>query len=320
MPWDTPLPVLIWALTGLPLSLWALLKPPAGKLPAYLIALDILLLNLYFAYTAPWAVVNYYLRALPFLLSLAVIARMIHAARSQPFFPQTKQGWALTAILLVLAVPPAFMDAQALRSYRYPASAGPSMYALPPLQGGLHVFINGGNGLDGWGMNNAYRDWLGRQTGADPAAGYSVDLVKLAASGAMSRGILPRDFRRYEIFGERVYSPCLGQVVKVQDGIADVPPFSDSGSALGNYVVLKCAQFSVTLANLRVHSISVKEGELVALNTPLAEVGNSMAHTFPHLHMRAATGGESGTAQPAPILFETLFDFAYRARNDFYVR
>lgn len=320
MPWNTPLPVFIWALICLPLGIWAFLKPPASKLPAYLIALDTLLLNLYFACTVPWVVVNYYLRALPFLLSLAVILRMSLATRFQPFFPQGGRRWAWTVLLLVLALPPAFMDAKALQSYRYPASAGPSMYSLLPLQGGLHVFINGGNGLDGWGMNNAYRDWLGRQIGNDPAAGYSVDLVKIAGNGAMSQGILPRDFRQYETFGERVYSPCLGQVVHVQDGIADVQPFTDSGSPLGNHLVLRCAQFYVTLANLRVHSIAVKENELVAVNAPLGEVGNSMAYTFPHLHMRVTTGGYSGVVQPAPILFETPFDFSYRARNDFFVR
>ncbi len=320
MPWDTPIPVILWALICIPSGIWAMLKPPAGQLPADLLALDTLLLNLYFAYTAPWAVVNYYLRALPFLLALGVAARLILASRRQPVFPQARWGWAMTVILLALGVPLAFLNVKVAQSYRYPESAGPSMIALPPLQDGLHVFVNGGNGLDGWGMNHATRDWLGRQTDGDLAAAYGVDLVKIAGNGTMSRGILPGDLRRYHTFDEQVYSPCLGEVVHLEDGIADVPPFGDSGSSLGNFIVLKCAQFYVTLANLRSHSLTVQKGEIVAVGAPLARVGNSMAHTFPHLHMRVTTGGYSGADQPAPILFEMLFSFSHRARNDFYVR
>jgi len=320
MPWDTPVPVVVWALICIPPGVRAILKPPADKLSASLLALDTLLLNLYFASPAPWAVVNYYLRALPFLLALAVMARVILASRRQSVFPQERRSRALFVILLVLAAPLIFLNARALQSYRYPESAGPSMVALAPLKGGWHVFINGGNGLDGWGMNNAVRDWLGRQTSGDSAAAYGADLVKLSAGGAMSRGILPRDLYRYHTYDEQVYSPCLGEVVALEDSIPDVQPLDDSGSALGNFIVLRCAQFYVTLANLRAHSISVQKGEIVAAGAPLGRVGNSMTHTFPHLHMHVTTGGFTGAVQPAPILFETLFAFSHRARNDFYVR
>jgi len=122
------------------------------------------------------------------------------------------------------------------------------------------------------------------------------------------------DYRKYLSYNEPVHSPCVGQVVKVVDGIPDVPVLAP-GDPLGNYVVLKCFEWYVTLANFRSGTFFVKEGDRVGLGQVLGRIGNSGTPSIPHLHMQVNLGGLDENAPAVPILFELRFS----GRNAIYI-
>jgi murein DD-endopeptidase MepM/ murein hydrolase activator NlpD len=105
---------------------------------------------------------------------------------------------------------------------------------------------------------------------------------------------------RYAIYGAPVLSPCNGAVIRVVDTFPDQPRgLMDLKNPLGNQVVLRCGDADVTLAQLKPHSITARQGMNVAIGTPLAQVGNSGSTTEPHLHLHAERNG-----QPVPVTFE----------------
>jgi hypothetical protein len=167
--------------------------------------------------------------------------------------------------------------------------------------------LNGGNGLDGWGMNNYYQNWLGHKTGSGANLVYAYDFGKLSEylSGTISSGVLPKGFLDYYSFQETVYSPCNGTVDYVVNDLPNLPPFTSKGQGLGNMIVIKCVNNYVTMSNLQHDSVIYKVGDTVNMDLMVASIGNSADNTFPHLHMFVTSGSRDGT--PVPILFEKLF-------------
>jgi len=95
----------------------------------------------------------------------------------------------------------------------------------------------------------------------------------------------------YEIFGEKLCSPCDGTVLSVRDGLPDnAPGRPDVEHPEGNNIVLKCGDAEVFLAHLKRGSISVTAGEAVTIGKPLGEVGNSGNTLEPHMHISAMQG------------------------------
>ena len=133
-------------------------------------------------------------------------------------------------------------------------------------------------------------------------------------------GILPSERFNYEVWDEVVHSPCMGEVVYLEDGHEDLPPFTP-GSGLGNYVVLKCVDNYFTLGSLRKGAFFVKVGDQVRLDQFIGRVGNSAPGSFPHLHMHVTQGGWGADATPVPVVFDTnYYEFRLFPRNDVYVR
>ena len=148
---------------------------------------------------------------------------------------------------------------------------------------------------------------------------YALDITKVNQWGIRADGLLPSRFNAYEIFGEKIYSPCSGRVLAVQNRLPDnVPPQMDPKNLLGNHVILSCNDHSVLLAHLKRGRTIVKKGENVQEGQLISEVGNSGNTSEPHLHIHAVKGSHSskkeiaGTATGVPI----LFDQKYLIRND----
>jgi len=121
----------------------------------------------------------------------------------------------------------------------------------------------------------------------------AIDIVKLNPLGNQADDLAPRVLSTYQIFGEKLYSPCQGSILKVRDSLPDNPPGNpDTKHPEGNYIVLKCLMGDILMAHLRRGSIKVVPGDAVTAGQSLAEIGNSGNTLEPHLHIEATKDGE----------------------------
>ena len=92
-------------------------------------------------------------------------------------------------------------------------------------------------------------------------------------------------------------------------------PEMDRDNLPGNYVAIDCNGFFVILAHLRQGSVTVSEGERVAVGTRLGAMGNSGNSSEPHLHVHA----QRGLPPEAPFAGEPLgltINGQFLVRND----
>jgi murein DD-endopeptidase MepM/ murein hydrolase activator NlpD len=94
------------------------------------------------------------------------------------------------------------------------------------------------------------------------------------------------DNHDYYCFGQPVYAPADGLVVKTENEVSDnAPGEMNPREPLGNGVILDHGngEFSF-LAHLRQHSLRVRAGERVHSRQLLGQCGNSGNSSEPHLH------------------------------------
>jgi len=316
MPWLTTAPILVWAVIAITLLVLLWFINPPSRLNQIIAWLAYTALNLYFFLAVNWTAVNYYLRILPLVLSFALLLRWLKPLRNSPWLPEKSVlSLGLTVLLLVLLGSVGYMDYRVNQSTSLKNIQQVPVLAMFPVRTGMYTVINGGNGLYGWAMNGYTTNWLGQPIPGNEDLAFAVDIIEIRTSGAAAKKVLSKDFRDYEIYNELVFSPCVGEVVFVEDGHSEVEPLSP-GTGSGNQIVIRCADFLITLSNLRNNSIKVGVGDQVDLRRQVANVGSSADRTVPHLHMYATTLD----GQPVPILFEAGYNFKFVARNYIYVR
>lgn len=179
-----------------------------------------------------------------------------------------------------------------------------------PLKNGTYIVIHGGSS-----------DMINHHFEAG-AQRYALDISKLNESGRRASGLLPKDLSKYEIMGEPLYSPCEGEVLKVENSLKDqIPVESDQEHIIGNHVFIYCQESTIVLAHMKEASVKVKAGDKVEKGTLVGAVGNSGNTTEPHLHIHATKGrvfdekviGHSG--DPVPMVFEDTNE-KFLIRND----
>lgn len=185
-----------------------------------------------------------------------------------------------------------------------------------PLRSGNYYIANGGS----TNLVNAHlRTLKNDRLRAHRGQSYGIDILELNTVGVHANLPTPRDPRRYKIFGEAIYAPCEGVVVRSEDGLPDLsPPYADRQHMPGNFVLVECGdngEFHVLLAHMRFDSVKVHPGDYVTTDTRLGDVGNSGNSNEPHLHVHAQRPGRiwdlfSGDPLPA------RFDGRYLVRND----
>jgi hypothetical protein len=257
------------------------------------------------------------------LFGIIILGRGLtnHVGYKNPYLPKTTPGKVGLAAAVVFLVAMMLVNSGAITAMRYTSVSDKAVLSLLPLRAGMYVMVNGGDGIDGLWMNNYLKDWLGRDTDADPSLAYAMDFVALYQdTGRPSEKRDPQIAPDYKIHNEAVYSPCMGEVVHVEDGHPEVAPMAP-GWELGNFVVVKCGEYYVTLANFRAGTFFVEPGDSVSFNMVLGNVGNSADRTVPHLHMHVTYGGWEDGSTPVPAMFDTTtYEFAMRARNHVFVR
>jgi urea transporter/murein DD-endopeptidase MepM/ murein hydrolase activator NlpD len=99
----------------------------------------------------------------------------------------------------------------------------------------------------------------------------------------LGKGLVVEDFF---CFGLPIVSPCYGQVIQLQNSIADNAIGEvNLRENWGNYLLIRLYDGAyILLAHLRQHSISVNVGDWLKAGQTLAQCGNSGRSPQPHLH------------------------------------
>lgn len=248
---------------------------------------------------AHWDYFSYYLRILlfpAFGLVAFVAFRCIDRKKKKDAAPLEVKDYVVYGVkgsLLLVAV---VMNVGLLL-----ASLGPdnAVHLSYPLRGGVYYVGSGGDSR-----------WINSHN-AFPPQDYAMDIVRLNVFGNRARRLNSEIVEKYAIYGDRVYSPCAGNIVIAEDGHDDnVPPMRDETDIAGNHVVVMCEGVKVLLAHLRKESVSVEVGDEVDEGVVLGEVGNSGNSSQPHLHIHAERGGAPDKifdGEGIPMLFDGRF-------------
>ena len=113
---------------------------------------------------------------------------------------------------------------------------------------------------------------------------FAVDIVKITD---YHTNFLPPNNTDYPVYGEDIYSPMDGIIVKAENSIPDNIPYSGNYPYnTGNTLVIRKDKYYFLLGHLQQGSILVKEGDSIRINEKLAKAGNSGWTERPHLHMQ----------------------------------
>jgi hypothetical protein len=153
-----------------------------------------------------------------------------------------------------------------------------------PFQNGTYLITDGGNSRISRLMNYHFHSPVHKRKKTNRSMLYATDMVKLADNG---RKFLPPKNADYPIFGENIYSPIDGTLVKVVNDLEDNIPFSGNYPYnTGNTVVIKNGSYYLLLGHLKKGSIVVKTGDTVSGKDLIGKAGNSGMSERPHLHMQ----------------------------------
>ncbi|MFN2109610.1 MAG: M23 family metallopeptidase [Anaerolineae bacterium] len=172
--------------------------------------------------------------------------------------------------------------------------------------------------------------WLAGHAGASeftnfhPATRrYAIDVLKLGSDGRLVDGsdLVVTNWYGY---GESVYAPANGQVIKAVDGFPCGPIGNkDRVHPAGNHVIIDIGNDrEVLLAHLMTGSVAVEEGEYVTSGALIGRVGNSGNSEAPHLHVHVQNASETTvpfrfrSMQRKRWLFWTDVTNGYLIRND----
>jgi hypothetical protein len=251
----------------------------------------------YIFLAADWCLVWYPLR---FGLLGGFLLSLVHSSSYTSALPLLRPLGLVEVVGVVIAAIFAPLAIVAMRGRRCSLEG---IDAAFPLRNGVYCVADGGsNAL----LNHHYPALYAR---------FAVDIVKLGPLGFRARGLSPRALDNYSVFGDTVYSPVTGTVVKAVDGNPDMEPSrEDREHPAGNYVMIKHASSRslILLAHLQRSSLLVREGDTVSEAHPIARVGNSGISTEPHLHISCEIDdveeyNTQGTG--VPLLFAGRFLF-----------
>ncbi len=153
-----------------------------------------------------------------------------------------------------------------------------------PLKNGMFLITDGGNSRISRLMNYHFYSPVHRKNGTNNSMKFATDIVRVDTT---KKTFLPPGNDDYSIFGEKIYSPISGTVIKVENGIADNIPYSGNYPYnTGNTVVIKNNDYYFLIGHLKKGSIRVKPGDPVQQNDLIANAGNSGFSERPHIHMQ----------------------------------
>ena len=261
-----------------------------------------------------WLLVPWYVPHILMVLSISLAARTLPVAFRLWRPPENRRQWLGLTTRAGATVIGAGILWVAVQG-RTPPSGTPVELTFP-LRAGHYYIANGGSTEL---VNTHLKLLTGERFRRYRGAAYGVDILGLNTLGSRASGLAPRDPAQYAIFGDAIYAPCEGVVVRVEDGLPDLaPPTVDRAHMAGNFVLLECGdagEFHVLLAHMRDGSVTVHPGDYVTTDSKLGNVGNSGNSDEPHLHVHAQRPGQIWDVfigDPLPV----TFNGRYLIRND----
>ena len=261
-----------------------------------------------------WLAVPWYLPDVLMVVSIAIAGWTLPGALGLGHAPTARAQWLGLAVRVAVAAASVSTSWMAVHG-RMPPSA-PAVDLTFPLRAGTYYIANGGSTR----LVNAHvRMMADERFRRHRGSSYGIDIVGLNLLGTHANGIAPRDAVEYAIFGDAIYPPCEGVVIRAEDGLPDLsPPDVDRAHAPGNFVMLECGDdevFHVLLGHMQRDSVRVHPGDYVTTGMQLGNVGNSGNSDEPHLHVHAQRPGwiwNLFSADPLAI----RFDGRFLVRND----
>ena len=153
--------------------------------------------------------------------------------------------------------------------------------------------------------------WGGEQRDSNRLAGFYPDqrwgmhlVMELDGRSFEGDGEEPEQHRCY---GEAVFSPAAGRVVRAVDGVTDGEVLTASSEPFGNHLVIEVAEDEyLFLTQLQADSLVPVVGESVERGALVARVGASgfsMVSPMPHLGLHLATSPIAGQGEGIPWSF-----------------
>lgn len=172
------------------------------------------------------------------------------------------------------------------------------------------------HGTDRLGTRYAY-DFIQVDWGRKGWPAYRVSLLQYLFLGV--------PLHEYYCWGQEVYAPCDGIVIKAEDGykeraktklLSDMsnayknahyfdPEKDDVQAVAGNYIIMEVGDHVYAgLVHLQTGSIQVSVGQSVKKGEVIGRVGHSGNSFAPHLHFQLMDSSDISTANGLPCAFE----------------
>jgi Peptidase family M23 len=159
-----------------------------------------------------------------------------------------------------------------------------SVGILFPFKDGRYLITDGGNSKISRLMNYHYFSAVHKKKKTNLSMLYATDIVKIRDSGS---NYMPPSNNDYPVFGEKVFSPVSGTVIRLENNIDDNIPYSGNYPySTGNTIVIRLGTVYMLLGHLKKGSIRVREGDSVSAGDLIAEAGNSGYSERPHIHIQ----------------------------------
>ena len=159
-----------------------------------------------------------------------------------------------------------------------------SLEIVFPLRNGKYLITDGGNSKISRLMNYHFYSHLHRKNKTNNSMLFATDIVKIDRN---KKRFLPAYNEEYPIFGEKLYAPMEGTIIKTENKIDDNTPFIGTYPYnTGNTVVIKNDNYYFLLGHLKKRSIIVSNGNRVKAGELIGQIGNSGYSERPHLHMQ----------------------------------
>ncbi len=241
-----------------------------------------------------WVFISYYLKYVAVLFYLLAVWKSYSRLKHRSIFSRVKRDGKSGPIKAALLFVFIFLCAIAIKGRYY---SGEPVELSFPLKKGRYYVMQGGSGF----LLNAFHGFKSSQR-------YAVDLVKLNLYGNRANGLFPKKLPSYAVFGDTVYSPCEGMVVRSSDGAPDDPRDKSyyKDNPAGNHLIINCKGVYVLIAHMMGNSLRVGKGDNVKTGEPLGNVGNSGDSMEPHLHVQA-TKELVPAGEGVPMVFNGYF-------------
>lgn len=251
-----------------------------------------------------WNLLSYYLRYIFVFVYLFIAINTVIKIRKEPV--RTNKSIKTMLISVFCLVSSIFFTYQIvtyINGYHY---QGEPVRLSFPFENGVYEVQWGGNGENSPLMNYHFNSEQYKNAGTNVSMKYATDISKLDVWGR-SGGVDSKQLENFPIFGEKLYSPCDGEIIIVQNGWTDNKIGDNMPYNAGNTIVIKTNSAYVLLGHLKNNSIIVKAGDKVKKGQQLAEIGSSGASSgYPHLHIQAMKESYWGS-EGLPIVFDGKF-------------